>query len=88
MGVICISKGEKVLVIGDIWNGNGWIVKLCYVILDWVNYFSEKIDVVFWIMKDDLFLLIIKINDLVLVVFFGVILVIKWLDVENIIIKR
>ncbi|MGQ7899274.1 phosphoenolpyruvate carboxykinase (ATP), partial [Enterococcus faecium] len=71
VGVTCTSKGEKVLVTGDIRNGNGRTVKSRYATPDRVDYLSEKIDAVFWIMKDDSLPPIIKINDPVLAASFG-----------------
>ncbi|EME7219424.1 phosphoenolpyruvate carboxykinase (ATP) [Enterococcus faecium] len=88
VGVTCTSKGEKVLVTGDIRNGNGRTVKSRYATPDRVDHLSEKIDAVFWIMKDDSLPPIIKINDPVLAASFGATLATKRSDAENITTKR
>lgn len=61
------------------------MIKLWYVLINWVDKEVVFINVIFWIMKDDSLLFVIKVDDFVLVVIFGVILVIKWSLVENII---
>lgn len=73
---------------GDIRNGNGRTVKSRYATPDRVNHLSEKIDAVFWIMKDDSLPPIIKINDPVLAASFGATLATKRSDAENITTKR
>ncbi|MGO3733371.1 MAG: phosphoenolpyruvate carboxykinase (ATP) [Vagococcus sp.] len=85
VGVTLNETNHKVLVTEDIRNGNGRTVKSRYVIPNRVNSLSTPIDSVFWIMKDDSFPPLIKINNPVLASIFGATLATKRSTAENVI---
>ncbi|MHC5216258.1 phosphoenolpyruvate carboxykinase (ATP) [Enterococcus sp. LJL128] len=83
IGVTLDDSGRKVLVTEDIRNGNGRTVKSRHATPNRKNHFTEKIDAVYWIMKDDSLPPILKINDPVLAALFGATLATKRSSAEN-----
>ncbi|MGX7199016.1 phosphoenolpyruvate carboxykinase (ATP) [Enterococcus nangangensis] len=83
VGVTLDEKGQKVLVTEDIRNGNGRTVKSRYVTDNRVDHLGERIDAVFWIMKDDTLPPVVKIDDPVLAAVFGATLATKRSTAEN-----
>lgn len=84
VGVTLNDSGEKVLVTEDIRNGNGRAIKSRFVTPNRVDHLDDKIDAVFWIMKDDVFPPVVKINDPILAAIFGATLATKRSSAENI----
>lgn len=84
VGVTIDNHGKKVIVTEDIRNGNGRTVKSKLVTPNRVDYLSEKIDAIFWIMKDDSLPPILKIEDPELAAIFGLTLATKRSTAENI----
>ncbi|MDH6364161.1 phosphoenolpyruvate carboxykinase (ATP) [Enterococcus sp. PF1-24] len=84
VGVTLDDAGNKVLVTEDIRNGNGRTVKSRFVTPNRVDHLDEKIDAVFWIMKDDSLPPIVRIDDPVLAAVFGVTLATKRSTAENV----
>lgn len=85
VGVTLDNYGKKVIVTEDIRNGNGRTVKSKLVTPNRVDYIEEKINAVYWIMKDDSLPPIIKITDPKLAAIFGLTLATKRTTAENII---
>ncbi|WP_071131491.1 phosphoenolpyruvate carboxykinase (ATP) [Enterococcus timonensis] len=85
VGVTLDDTGRKVIVTEDIRNGNGRTVKSRYLTPNRVDFLPEKIDAVFWIMKDDALPPVVKINDPDLATVFGVTLATKRSTAENVI---
>jgi phosphoenolpyruvate carboxykinase (ATP) len=85
VGVTLDEAGHKVLVNEDIRNNNGRTVKSRYVTPNRVDYLAEKIDAVFWIMKDDTLPPVIRVNDPVLAAIFGATLATKRSTAENVV---
>lgn len=85
VGVTLDENNQKVLVTQDIRNGNGRTVKSRYVTPDRVDYLAEKIDAVFWIMKDDSLPPVVRIDDPVLAAVFGLTLATKRSSAENVV---
>ncbi|MBP2100710.1 phosphoenolpyruvate carboxykinase (ATP) [Enterococcus rivorum] len=83
IGIILDDTGRKVLVTEDIRNGNGRTIKSRLVTPNRVDYLSEKINAIFWIMKDDSLPPIIKITNPILATVFGVTLATKRSTAEN-----
>lgn len=84
VGVTLDADGKKVLVTEDIRNGNGRTVKSRYATPNRVDKFSEPINAVYWIMKDDALPPLVKIDDAVLGSAFGATLATKRSTAENI----
>ncbi|MGO4995142.1 phosphoenolpyruvate carboxykinase (ATP) [Jeotgalibaca porci] len=84
VGVTLDTEGKKVLVTEDIRNGNGRTVKSRYSTPNRVDKFSEPINAVYWIMKDDALPPLVKIDDPVLGSAFGATLATKRSTAENI----
>ncbi|MGP6139631.1 MULTISPECIES: phosphoenolpyruvate carboxykinase (ATP) [unclassified Jeotgalibaca] len=84
VGVSLDTDGKKVLVTEDIRNGNGRTVKSRYSTPNRVDKFSEPINAVYWIMKDDALPPLVKIADPVLGSAFGATLATKRSTAENI----
>lgn len=84
VGVTLDDQGKRVLVTEDIRNGNGRTVKSRFVTPNRVDHLSEKIDAVYWIMKDDSLPPIVRIDDPVLAAVFGVTLATKRSTAENV----
>lgn len=84
VGVTRDIDNRKVLVTEDIRNGNGRTVKSHFATPNRVNHISEKIDAIFWIMKDDSLPPIIKIDDPITATVFGATLATKRSTAENI----
>ncbi len=84
VGVTLDDGGRKVLVTEDIRNGNGRTVKSFFSTPNRVNKLSEKINAVFWIMKDDSLPPLVKINDPVTAAVFGATLATKRTTAENV----
>lgn len=85
VGVTLDDSGNKVLVNEDIRNGNGRCVKSRYVTPNRVDHLDEKIDAVYWIMKDDSLPPVVRIDDPVLAAVFGVTLATKRSTAENVV---
>jgi phosphoenolpyruvate carboxykinase (ATP) len=85
VGVTLDDNGKKVIVTEDIRNGNGRTVKSRLVTPNRVDYLDEKIDAVYWIMKDDSLPPIIKVTDPKLAAIFGLTLATKRSTAENIV---
>ncbi|MGX7163791.1 phosphoenolpyruvate carboxykinase (ATP) [Enterococcus massiliensis] len=85
VGVTVDEENKKVIVTQDIRNGNGRTVKSRYVTPNRVDHLSEKIDAIFWIMKDDSLPPVVKIDDPVLAAVFGLTLATKRSTAENIV---
>ena len=85
VGVTLDNQNKKVIVTEDIRNGNGRTIKSRLVTPNRVDYLSEKIDAIFWIMKDDSLPPILKIEDPKLAAIFGLTLATKRSTAENII---
>lgn len=84
VGVTLNDSGKKVLVTEDIRNGNGRAIKSRFVTPNRVDHLDDKIDAVFWIMKDDVFPPVVKMNDPILAAIFGATLATKRSSAENI----
>ena len=84
VGVTLDTDGKKVLVTEDIRNGNGRTVKSRYSTPNRVDKFSEPINAVYWIMKDDALPPLVKIDSAVLGSAFGATLATKRSTAENI----
>ncbi|AQP53578.1 phosphoenolpyruvate carboxykinase [Vagococcus penaei] len=85
VGVTLDKDSNKVLVTEDIRNGNGRAIKSRFIIPNREDHLTEKIDSVFWIMKDDSFPPILKINNPILASIFGLTLATKRSTAENIV---
>lgn len=85
VGVTLDDANHKVLVTEDIRNGNGRTVKSRYVTPNRVDHLAEKIDAVYWIMKDDSLPPIVKVTDSVLAAIFGATLATKRSTAENVV---
>lgn len=84
VGVTQDSKGNKVLLTEDLRNGNGRTVKSRYSTPNRVDRINEKIDAIFWIMKDNSLPPVIKVTDPVLASTFGATLATKRTSAENV----
>src|SRR5699024_5487554 len=85
VGVTVDKNGMKVPVLQDIRNGNGRTVKSRYVTKNRVDVLDDKLDAIFWIMKDDSLPPVVKINDSILAAVFGLTLATKRTTAENIV---
>ena len=85
VGITLDEDGKKVLVLEDVRNGNGRTVKSRYVTPNRVDHLSEKIDAIFWIMKDNTLPPVIKINNPTLAAVFGLTLATKRSTAENLV---
>ncbi|MFC4771519.1 phosphoenolpyruvate carboxykinase (ATP) [Enterococcus hermanniensis] len=85
VGVTLDEENKKVLVTEDIRNGNGRSIKSRYATPNRVDHIAEKIDGLFWIMKDDSLPPLIKITDPALAAVFGATLATKRSTAENVI---
>ena len=85
VGVTLDAEGKKVPVLEDIRNGNGRTVKSRFVTPNRVDHLKEKLDAVFWIMKDDNLPPVIKVADPVLAAVFGLTLATKRSTAEHLI---
>ncbi|MBL1225936.1 phosphoenolpyruvate carboxykinase (ATP) [Enterococcus sp. BWR-S5] len=83
VGVTLDEEGNKVLITEDIRNGNGRTVKSAHATPNRKNQLTDKIDAVYWIMKDDSLPPVIKITDPILGALFGVTLATKRSSAEN-----
>lgn len=84
IGVTRDKQNRNVLVTEDIRNGNGRTVKSHFATPNRVNYLAEKIDAIFWIMKDDSLPPLIKLNNAIIASLFGATLATKRSTAENI----
>lgn len=84
VGVTLDVDGNKVLVTEDIRNGNGRTVKSRYSTPDRVDKFTDPINAVYWIMKDESMPPLVKISDAVIGATFGATLATKRTSAENI----
>ncbi|QBO36455.1 phosphoenolpyruvate carboxykinase (ATP) [Periweissella cryptocerci] len=85
VGVSINDRGEKVLVTEDIRNGNGRTVKSRFFAPNRVDHLQEKIDAVYWIMKDDTLPPLVRVDDPALASIFGLTLATKRSSAENIV---
>lgn len=85
VGVTTDEAGQKVIVTQDIRNGNGRTVKSRYVTPNRVDHLNEKIDAIFWIMKDDSLPPVVKIDNPDLAAIFGLTLATKRSTAENVV---
>lgn len=85
VGITLDNQNKKVIVTEDIRNGNGRTVKSKFVTPNRVDCINEKIDAIFWIMKDDSLPPILKIKDPYLAAIFGLTLATKRSTAENIV---
>ncbi|GGC80401.1 phosphoenolpyruvate carboxykinase (ATP) [Enterococcus wangshanyuanii] len=84
IGVTLNEQHEKVLVTEDIRNNNGRTIKSRYATPNRKDYLPDKLDAVYWIMKDDSLPPIVKIDDPVLATIFGLTLATKRSTAENV----
>ncbi len=84
VGVAKDNDGKIVLVTEDIRNGNGRTVKSRYSTPNRVDRFSEPINAVYWIMKDDSLPPLVKVDNAVLAATFGTTLATKRSTAETI----
>lgn len=84
VGVTLDPDGKKVLVTSDIRNGNGRTIKSRFVTPNRTDHLKEKVDAVFWLMKDDSLPPVLRINDPILSAVFGLTLATKRSSAENI----
>lgn len=84
VGVTLDTDGKKVLVTEDIRNGNGRTVKSRYSTPNRVDKFTEPINAVYWIMKDESLPPLVKITNPVLGSIFGLTLATKRTSAENV----
>lgn len=82
-GVTLNQDKQKVLVTEDIRNGNGRTVKSRYATANRVDKINQKINGIFWIMKDDSLPPLIKITDPLFASVFGCTLATKRSNAEN-----
>ena len=82
-GITLDQDNQKVLVTDDIRNGNGRTVKSRYSTPNRVDKIDEKINSIFWIMKDDTLPPLVKITDPLLASVFGCTLATKRSNAEN-----
>ncbi|MDT2829812.1 phosphoenolpyruvate carboxykinase (ATP) [Vagococcus carniphilus] len=85
VGVTLDKDDKKVLVTEDIRNGNGRTIKSRFVIPNRENHLTERINSIFWIMKDDSLPPILKINNPILASIFGLTLATKRSTAENVV---
>jgi phosphoenolpyruvate carboxykinase (ATP) len=85
VGVTLDDENKKVLVTEDIRNGNGRSIKSRYATPNRVDHIEEKVDGLFWIMKDDSLPPLIKIEDPSLAAVFGATLATKRSTAENVV---
>lgn len=85
IGVTLDEENKKILVTEDIRNGNGRSIKSRYATPNRVDHIDEKIDGLFWIMKDDSLPPVIKIDDPALAAVFGATLATKRSTAENVV---
>ncbi|MCB5950787.1 phosphoenolpyruvate carboxykinase (ATP) [Enterococcus sp. BWT-B8] len=83
VGVTLNENGKKVLVTEDVRNGNGRTVKSHLATPNRKNYFAEKIDAVYWIMKDDSLPPVVRVDNAQLAALFGVTLATKRSNAEH-----
>ncbi|MDN6639393.1 MAG: phosphoenolpyruvate carboxykinase (ATP) [Tetragenococcus sp.] len=79
------TNGNTVPVLQDIRNGNGRTVKSRYVTENRVDALDDKLDAVFWIMKDDSLPPVVKVEDPILAAVFGATLATKRSTAENVV---
>lgn len=84
VGVTLDEEGKRVLVTEDIRNGNGRTVKSRYSTPNRVDKFTEPINAVYWIMKDESMPPLVKITDPTLGAAFGATLATKRTSAENV----
>lgn len=86
-GVTKDTEGKLAIQGDDLRNGNGRTVKSRYATSNRVDRIDEEIDAIFWIIKDDAFPPLVKINDPELATTFGCTLMTKRSSAENIVSK-
>lgn len=84
VGVTRDKNNKKVLVTEDIRNGNGRTVKSHFATPNRVNYLPEKINAIFWIMKDESLPPLVKLENPTIATLFGATLATKRSTAENI----
>lgn len=85
VGVTLEASGRKVLVTEDIRNGNGRAVKSRFATANRVDHIAEKLDAIYWIMKDDSLPPVLRIDNGTLAAVFGATLATKRSTAENVI---
>lgn len=84
IGVTLDEQNKKVLVTEDIRNGNGRSIKSRFATPNRVDHIVEKVDGLYWIMKDNSLPPLIKVDDPSLAAIFGATLATKRSTAENI----
>ncbi|MGI6154578.1 MAG: phosphoenolpyruvate carboxykinase (ATP) [Enterococcus sp.] len=84
VGVTLDENNLRVLVTEDIRNNNGRAVKSQFATPNRVNHIEERLDGVYWIMKDSSLPPIIRVDDPILAAVFGVTLATKRSTAENV----
>lgn len=84
VGVAIDKAGKKVLVNEDIRNGNGRCIKSRLATKNRANHLAEKLDAVFWIMKDDSLPPLVKVEEPELAAIYGATLATKRSSAENV----
>lgn len=80
---VTMDNGKKVLITEDIRNGNGRTVKSWYSTQNRVNKVNQPINAIFWIMKDEAFPPLLRINDPILASVMGATLATKRSSAES-----
>lgn len=84
VGVTLNEDQKKVMVTEDIRNGNGRTVKSRYSTPNRVDKIAEPIDSIYWIVKDNAFPPLVKVNSSLLASVFGLSLATKRSSAENV----
>ncbi len=88
VGVTRDTDGKLQILAEDIRNGNGRTVKSRYATDNRVDHIDEKIDAIFWIIKDDSLPPLVKVTEPELASIFGATLMTKRSSAENIVGKK
>ncbi len=84
VGVTLDENNLRVLVTEDIRNNNGRAIKSQFATPNRVNHIQERLDGVYWIMKDSSLPPVIRVDDPILAAIFGVTLATKRSTAENV----
>lgn len=60
---VTIKEGKRILVTEDVRNGNGRTIKSQYCTPNRIHVLNKKLDSIFWIMKDEAFPPLVRIDD-------------------------
>ncbi len=85
VGVVPNEQGQLTIQADDVRNGNGRTVKSRYATSNRVDHIEEKVNAIFWIIKDNVFPPVTKINDPILATTFGLTLMTKRSTAENLV---